>query len=314
MKKNFAFVFPGQGSQFIGMLDELENQFSVVDELLSIASQILKFDLKRIIKEGPVELLSQTQYTQPAMLVADVAIWRIWQGKNGFQPAILAGHSLGEYAAYVAAGAILFSDAVTLVGQRAQCMQDAVADIESAMAVILGLSSNDVVEVCEKAQTDGYVEAVNFNSPVQIVIGGHKRAVEKAMELAIQNGAKRAQILPMSVPSHCKLMESAAIKFARFLEDTPIKSPTIPVISNAYINIPKDPDEIRQSLQSQLYKPVQWIKIIDTMVELGIDSIVECGPAKVLTGLNKRINPKLQLFNLMPLKNIEKILPESQDV
>jgi [acyl-carrier-protein] S-malonyltransferase len=305
MKKNVSFVFPGQGSQSVGMLAELAEQYSLVEKLFSEASQILNYDLWKIVSTGPAETLNQTIYTQPALLVADVAVWRIWQEKGGFEPAIMAGHSLGEYAALVAAESIAFADAVGLVAKRARFMQEVVAEGQGAMVVILGLSSEQVVDVCKQSAQNDIVAAVNFNSPAQIVIAGDSVAVERAMELAKKTGAKRAMKLPVSVPSHCELMKPAAEQLAICLNAVSIKPPKMPIINNVDVKANQHPDDIRDALVRQLCNPVRWVETINAVVADGIDTIFECGPGKVLSGLNKRINGDLNLFGL---NNLEELL------
>jgi [acyl-carrier-protein] S-malonyltransferase len=298
IRKDTAFVFPGQGSQKIGMLNELAAKFSVVKKNFFQASEILGYDLWEIVVAGPAEKLNQTIYTQPAMLVADVIMWQIWCEHDGYTPAFMAGHSLGEYAALVAAEAIKFADAISLVSKRAHFMQDAVASGEGAMVVILGLSADEVIKVCDQASDDKIVRAVNFNSPQQIVIAGHTQACEKAMELAKEVGAKLVHKLPVSVPSHCILMQKAAEQLAAYLIDVKVQSPKISVINNVDVKIYHEPDDIRDALVRQLCNPVRWVDTIEFMVHNGVDTIIECGPGKVLTGLNKRINRELTLDTL----------------
>jgi len=300
IKKNVAFVFPGQGSQTVGMFAELAEKYSLVTDLFASASKILNDDLWKIVSNGPAEVLNQTIYTQPAMLVADVAMWYCWQKQDRFIPAFVAGHSLGEYAALVAAEAISFDDAVKLVVKRANFMQEAVAEDQGAMAVMLGLSQEQVITLCQETtkEISGVVEAVNFNAPGQIVIAGETQAVDKAMELAQKIGSRRTKKLPVSVPSHCQLMKTAANQLAKYLESVSIVSPKIPVVNNVDVAVVDHPDDIRDALVRQLYNPVRWIEIINKLFNEGINEVVECGPGKVLTGLCKRIHSELQLFNL----------------
>lgn len=292
----FGFVFPGQGSQSVGMLADLAQAYPLVTETYAEAAAVLGYDLWKLVQEGPEQTLNQTAHTQPALLAADVAVWRVWQSRSAAVPERMAGHSLGEYSALVCAGAISFSDAVALVAARGRYMQEAVAEGEGAMAAILGLDDEQVIAVCATAQaemTGQVVAAVNFNSPGQVVLAGHTAAVERAMALAKQAGAKRALRLPVSVPSHCALMHPAAERLAHDLAGVAIRPPRLPVINNVDAAAVLDPDTIRASLTRQLYQPVRWVEIIRGMAAEGIQVLVECGPGAVLTGLNKRIAPGL---------------------
>lgn len=303
-----AFVFPGQGSQSIGMLADLANDFSVVKDTFDAASNALGYDLWDVVQQGPEDKLNQTDVTQPAMLSAGVATWRIWQEKNGMQPAVMAGHSLGEYTALVCAGSLAFEDAVTLVADRGRFMQEAVPVGEGAMAAILGLEDDVVEQACKQAVDGDVVQAVNFNSPGQVVIAGNARAVERAMENAKQAGAKRAVMLPVSAPSHCQLMEPAAHYLAERLQKVEMKVPTIDVINNVDVQIEADPDAIKDALVRQLCNPVQWVKTIQRMSANGIVTLVECGPGKVLAGLNKRIDKKMAMYAIYSNDTIEQAL------
>jgi [acyl-carrier-protein] S-malonyltransferase len=289
MQKNLAIVFPGQGSQKVGMLTQFAEKYSLVAENFARASQVLGYDLWEIVVQGPAEKLNQTIYTQPAMLVADVTMWQIWQEQNNDRPVLMAGHSLGEYAALVAASAIDFSDAVSLVSRRAHFMQDAVLPGDGAMVVILGLSADEVVKVCDEVSGEQIVQAVNFNSPQQVVIAGNAQACEKAMNLAKEVGARIVKKLPVSVPAHSLLMKPAAERFAKYLQNIKIQSPKISVVNNVDVKINHNSEEIRDALVRQLYNPVRWVETIEFMIKQGVDTIIECGPGKVLTGLNKRI-------------------------
>ncbi|KPJ94929.1 MAG: malonyl CoA-ACP transacylase [Gammaproteobacteria bacterium SG8_11] len=291
-----AFVFPGQGSQSIGMLADLANEHSVVKDTFDAASNALGYDLWQIVQEGPEDKLNKTDITQPAMLSAGVAVWRVWQEKNGAQPQVMAGHSLGEYTALVCAGSLVFEDAVTLVADRGRFMQEAVPVGEGAMAAILGLDNDVVKQVCEQAVQGDVVQAVNFNSPGQVVIAGNTRAVERAVENAKQAGAKRALVLPVSVPSHCQLMEPAAHYLAERLQKIDLKVPSIDVINNVDVQVETDTDTIKDALVRQLCNPVQWVNTIQKMTADGVDTLVECGPGKVLIGLNKRIDKKMAAY------------------
>ncbi|VAX12261.1 Malonyl CoA-acyl carrier protein transacylase [hydrothermal vent metagenome] len=286
---SLAFVFPGQGSQSVGMLKELAEQYSEVEATFKEASEVLAYDLWEIVQNGPAEKLNQTDVTQPAMLSAGVAVWRIWQAKGGAKPVMMAGHSLGEYTALVCAGALDFADAVKLVAERGRLMQAAVPTGEGAMAAILGLEDDAVRQVCEEAAEGEVLSAVNFNSPGQVVVAGQKTAVERALKVAKDKGAKRALLLPVSVPSHCALMKPAAEKLAVILAQVEIREPAIPVINNVDVQTENGADEIRAALVKQLHSPVRWVETIRKMADDGVDRLIECGPGKVLTGLNKRI-------------------------
>ncbi|MBL3589698.1 MAG: ACP S-malonyltransferase [gamma proteobacterium endosymbiont of Lamellibrachia anaximandri] len=295
----FSIVFPGQGSQSVGMLKALADDFSLVGDTFTEASDVLGFDLWKLVLEGPKETLNQTQNTQPAMLAAGVAVWRVWQAQGGAAPSIMAGHSLGEYSALVCAGAMGFSDAVSLVAKRGMFMQEAVPEGTGAMAAILGLDDDKVRDVCAAAAESQVVEAVNFNSPGQVVIAGSKAAVDRACGLAKEAGAKRALPLPVSVPSHCALMKPAAERLAEQLQDIAIEMPSIPVLHNVDVAVAADTGAIRARLAEQLHNPVRWVETIQSISERGIDKIVEAGPGKVLTGLNKRIDRKLTGFAVL---------------
>lgn len=285
----FAFFFPGQGSQSVGMMKGFEG-LDVVRETFKEASDTLSQDFWSIVTE-PNELLNQTIHTQPLMLTAGTAVWRAWQAENGAQPAIMAGHSLGEYTALVASGALAFKDALPLVRYRAQAMQDAVAEGVGAMAAILGLDNEDVHAVCTQAAQGQVLEAVNLNSPGQIVIAGHREAVERGMQAALEKGAKRALPLSVSVPSHCALMRPAAELLRVYLQNVSMKAPTVPVIHNADVEAHDSPEKIKDALVRQLHSPVRWIETVEHIYARGIVNSAECGPGKVLAGLVKRINP-----------------------
>lgn len=303
----FAFVFPGQGSQSVGMMAGFDG-ISVVRDTFVEASDILKQDLWELVTEGPVEELSQTINTQPAMLTAGIAVHRAWHALGGKAPALMAGHSLGEYSALVAAGALHFSDALPLVRFRAQAMQEAVTEGVGAMAAILGLEDDVVRALCTEAAQNEVLEAVNFNSPGQVVIAGHKGAVERGMELAKAKGAKRAIPLPVSVPSHCALMLPAAERLAQYLESVPVTLPTIPVLQNADVISFDDPAKIKSALVQQLHRPVRWVESMQKMAQDGVQLAAECGPGKVLVGLNKRIAANMQQFSLVDKAAIENLI------
>jgi [acyl-carrier-protein] S-malonyltransferase len=292
-----AFVFPGQGSQSVGMMKSFA-QLPGVRSTFSEASDAIGQDLWSLVEEGPAEELNLTVNTQPVMLTAGIALYRAWNADNGTWPAISAGHSLGEYSALVAGGAIDFADAVSLVRFRAQAMQEAVPPGVGAMAAILGLEDEVVLACCTEASgTNESVEAANFNSPTQVVIAGNIAAVERAMEVAKGKGAKRAIMLPMSVPSHCSLMRPAAERMRERLKAVKIGTSNVPVLHNADVSSADSADAVRDALVRQLYQPVRWVDTIRAIVSAGATHIVECGPGKVLAGLNKRIAPQTQMFS-----------------
>ncbi len=301
-------VFPGQGSQSVGMLAELAEVFPVVKETFDEASGVLGYDLWQRSSEGPAELLNRTACTQPALLTAGVATWRCWRRRTDRLPAMMAGHSLGEYTALVCADAFDFADAVGLVEKRGVHMQNAVPEGSGAMAAILGLDDDKVKEVCSQAAQDEIVSAVNFNSPGQVVIAGSAAAVERAMGLAGEAGAKRALPLPVSVPSHCSLMQPAAEAFAVDLAKVTIRAPVIPVLHNVDVEPHNEPDAIRDVLTEQLYKPVRWVEIIRAMRAAGINKVLEMGPGKVLAGLNKRIDKTMPGIAVQTAGDLEKAL------
>ena len=307
---SLAFVFPGQGSQSVGMLAELASAFAEVGQTFEQASEALGYDLWQVVSDGPAEQLNKTHVTQPAMLAAGVATWRIWQANNGPAPAVMAGHSLGEYTALVCAGAIAFEDAVGLVADRGRFMQEAVPAGEGAMAAILGLDDQAVIEVCEKAAGGEVVSAVNFNAPGQVVVAGSAGAVARAVELAKEAGAKRAVTLPVSAPSHCALMQPAADQLAQRLAGVEIGVPSIPVLHNADVDAKDSPDAIRDALVRQLHSPVRWVETIKAMAGQGVDALVECGPGKVLAGLNKRIERRMPAYPLLDRASLDKALSE----
>lgn len=303
-----AFVFPGQGSQSVGMMQPFAD-LPGVQETFALASDLLRQDLWKLVSEGPAEELNLTANTQPVMLAAGVGLYRAWRGRNGPVPHLCAGHSLGEYSALVAADALAFEDAVPLVRFRALAMQEAVPAGRGAMAAILGLDDDVVRAICaEASNASEIVEAANFNSPAQVVIAGHKPAVERGMELAKTKGAKRAVLLPMSVPSHCSLMRPAAERMNQQMAGLRIGNPLIPVLHNADVRSAESPAEIRQALVRQLSQPVRWVDTIRQMVDAGTTHIVECGPGKVLAGLNKRIAAQAQSLSLSDVKAFDEAL------
>ncbi len=293
---SIAFVFPGQGSQTVGMMQSF-GELPGVRETFAQASELLGQDLWMLAADGPAEELSLTANTQPVMLAAGVALYRAWRALEGSEPAVMAGHSLGEYTALVASGALDFADAVPLVRFRARAMQEAVPHGAGAMAAILGLDDDVVRSVCAEASSaDEVAEAANFNSPAQVVIAGDRAAVERGMEIAKARGAKRAMLLPMSVPSHCSLMLPAAERMREQLRSRSFTRGKVPVLHNADVKSADSAEEIRDALVRQLVEPVRWVETVRQMVTSGATHIVECGPGKVLSGLNKRIAPDAQVL------------------
>ena len=314
--KSFAFVFPGQGSQAVGMLDGWGAHPAVV-QTLQEASAALGEDIGRLIKEGPKEALALTTNTQPVMLVAGVAAWRVWRAEGGALPAAVAGHSLGEYSALVAAGALTLAQAAPLVRLRAAAMQEAVPVGAGAMAAILGLPADKVVAGCAQATaafdagSAEVVEAVNFNDPIQTVIAGTKAAVDKACELLKAAGAKRALPLPVSAPFHSSLMKPAAEKLRAALAQVPLAAPQIPVVNNVDVAVQQDPDAIRDALYRQAFSPVRWVECVQALKARGVTHVIECGPGKVLAGLTKRIDPELvgaALYDPATLAEVRELL------
>lgn len=289
----FAIAFPGQGSQSVGMLAELAEAYPIIKETFAEASAVLGYDLFELVMQGPAEELNKTWKTQPALLTSSVALWRLWQAQGGATPAVMAGHSLGEYSALVCAGALNFADAVKLVELRGQAMQRAVPEGVGAMAAIIGLDNDSIAANCEKAAQGQVVSPVNFNSPGQVVIAGHKEAVERANILMKESGAKRALPLPVSVPSHCALMKPAAEELAIALDKLEVKAPAIPVINNADVATVTDPAAIKDALVRQLYSPVRWTETVERMASEEITFEIEMGPGKVLSGLVKRIDKRV---------------------
>lgn len=301
----FAIVFPGQGSQALGMLAELGEQYDVVKQTFAEASDALGYDLWALVQDGPVEDLNQTFRTQPALLASSVAIWRVWQELGLEQPANLAGHSLGEYSALVCAGVIDFKQAIKLVELRGHLMQEAVPAGTGAMYAIIGLDDAAIAKACEDAAQGEVVSPVNFNSPGQVVIAGSKAAVERAGVLCKEAGAKRALPLPVSVPSHCALMKPAADKLAIALEEIEFKTPQLPVINNVDVMAEVEPEKIKLALVRQLYSPVRWTECVELMSEQGVEKLLEVGPGKVLTGLTKRIVKTLDAAAVNDIASLE---------
>ncbi|MFH4663776.1 ACP S-malonyltransferase [Vibrio cidicii] len=303
----FAIVFPGQGSQAVGMLAELGEQYDIVKETFAQASETLGYDLWSLVQNGPVEDLNQTFRTQPALLASSVAIWRVWQQLGLAQPANLAGHSLGEYSALVCAGVIDFKQAIKLVELRGQLMQEAVPAGTGAMYAIIGLDDEAIAKACEDAAQGEVVSPVNFNSPGQVVIAGSKDAVERAGVLCKEAGAKRALPLPVSVPSHCALMKPAADKLAIALESIEFNAPQLPVINNVDVVAEIDPVKIKDALVRQLYSPVRWTESVELMSNQGVEKLLEMGPGKVLTGLTKRIVKSLEAAAVNDMASLDAV-------
>lgn len=306
---NIVVVFPGQGSQSIGMLSDYAEASPQVEETFKQASDVLGYDTWDIVCNGPAEKINQTEITQPVMLAADIAVMRVMAEQCMLTPMVFAGHSLGEYAALVAAEALEFTDAIRLVSRRGQLMQAAVPEGEGAMAAVIGLHDDPVIKICEQvtAEAGAPVEAVNFNSPGQVVIAGASAAVNRAMEQLKAEGAKRVLPLPVSVPSHSTLMKPAADELAVYLKDVAINTPKIQVIHNVDARSHDDPDEIRDALVRQLYNPVRWTQTIQIISD-GADAVVECGPGKVLGGLTRRINSEIKSFSLDSMASMQKFL------
>ncbi len=288
-----AFVFPGQGSQAVGMLADLPEHFSIVTDTFAEASEVLGYDLWQLVQHGPAETLNETDKTQPALLTASVALWRVYQASGKAAPAVMAGHSLGEYSALVCAGVIAFKDAVKLVELRGQLMQAAVPAGTGAMFAIIGLDNDTIANVCEEQAQGAVVSPVNYNSPGQVVIAGEKAAAERAAAACKAAGAKMAVALPVSVPSHCALMKPAADKLAQALAEISFNAPNIRVINNVDVAAPTTAAEIKDALVRQLYSPVRWTETVELMAADGVTELLEVGPGKVLAGLTKRISKAL---------------------
>jgi [acyl-carrier-protein] S-malonyltransferase len=303
-----AFVFPGQGSQSVGMLADLADVFSVVRETFMEASNALDRDLWSLVMEGPKASLDQTENTQPAMLAAGVAVWRCWQQQDGPVPSLVAGHSLGEYSAVVCAGALDFADAVKLVANRARLMQSAVPEGDGAMAALLGLNDDQVRALCLDQAEGQVLEAVNFNAPDQVVIAGDRDAVQRGVAAAKQIGAKRAILLPVSVPCHCAHMRRGADELAQLIAETHFSTPTLEILHNVSVSPAHSPDELRELLARQLYSPVPWVATVRAMVKRGVSIAIECGPGKVLTGLGKRIDKGIETLPVFDPASLHKAL------
>lgn len=306
--KKFAMVFPGQGSQTVGMLAELAGDYPIVQETFKQASEVLGYDLWQLVQEGPAEELNKTWQTQPALLTASVAVYRVWQQKYpALKPEVMAGHSLGEYSALVCAGVLDFQDAVKLVELRGKLMQQAVPEGTGAMYAIIGLDNDAIINACKQAEQGEVVSAVNFNSPGQVVIAGAKAAVERAAALCKEAGAKRALPLAVSVPSHCALMKPAADQLSVSLESITLKEASVSVLNNVDVKNEMEADAIRNALVRQLYSPVRWTETVEKMAQNGVEVLVEVGPGKVLNGLTKRIVDSLQAVSVNDVKSLDSI-------
>jgi [acyl-carrier-protein] S-malonyltransferase len=306
--KKFAMVFPGQGSQTVGMLAELAGDYPIVQETFKQASEVLGYDLWQLVQEGPAEELNKTWQTQPALLTASVAVYRVWQQKYPeLKPEVMAGHSLGEYSALVCAGVLDFQDAVKLVELRGKLMQQAVPEGTGAMYAIIGLDNDAIINACKQAEQGEVVSAVNFNSPGQVVIAGAKAAVERAAALCKEAGAKRALPLAVSVPSHCALMKPAADQLSVSLESITFKAPVVAVLNNVDVKAETDAVAIRNALVRQLYSPVRWTETVEKMAQNGVEVLVEVGPGKVLNGLTKRIVDSLQAVSVNDVKSLDSV-------
>lgn len=309
-QQNLAFVFPGQGSQKIGMLADLAANHPIVTQTFAEASQVLGYDLWDLVQNGAQDDINLTERTQPLLLTASVAVWRVWLEKNGVKPALLSGHSLGEWSALVCAGVVAFTDAVKLVQQRGKFMQEAVPAGQGAMFAIIGLDDALILEACKKAEQGEVVSAVNFNSPGQVVIAGTAAAVERAGVLCKEAGAKRALPLPVSAPFHTSLMRPAADRLAEQIAATEFKAPQIPVVHNVTAQTEADPQKIKALMIEQIYSAVRWVECVNTMSTAGITVTVECGPGKVLSGLNKRINAELTTLSIEKSEEVDNVLAQ----
>ena len=306
--KKFAMVFPGQGSQTVGMLAELAGDYPIVQETFKQASEVLGYDLWQLVQEGPSEELNKTWQAQPALLTASVAVYRVWQQKYpALKPEVMAGHSLGEYSALVCAGVLDFQDAVKLVELRGKLMQQAVPEGTGAMYAIIGLDNDAIINACKQAEQGEVVSAVNFNSPGQVVIAGAKAAVERAAALCKEAGAKRALPLAVSVPSHCALMKPATDQLSVSLESITLKEAGVSVLNNVDVKNEIEADAIRNALVRQLYSPVRWTETVEKMAQNGVEVLVEVGPGKVLNGLTKRIVDSLQAVSVNDVKSLDSV-------
>lgn len=310
----YAFVFPGQGSQSVGMVKDLGESFSVVRECYQEASDAIKVDLWKLVQEGPAEELNQTQNTQPAMLAASYAISRIWNESSSQMPEVMSGHSFGEVSAFTSANSMNFADACLLARRRGELMQNAVPAGTGAMAAILGLADDALDELCRSiSNNDAVVEAVNYNAPGQVVVAGHAAAVDSLIDAAKQQGAKRALKLPVSVPAHSSLMKPAADQFATALAEVAMQIPSVPIIQNATLSSPGSVEDLRKALQAQLHSPVKWVDTIQSIKDHGITCIIEMGPGKVLTGLHKRIDKTLTSHCVSDNQSLEAALKSIEE-
>ena len=303
-----AIVFPGQGSQIIGMLDNLITIDKKAREIVNIASDVLGYDILKIISDGPKEKLDSTEVTQPAILLTSYVTWLLWKHESNTIPSVLAGHSLGEYTALLCADIISFEDAIMIVSERGKYMQQSVPDSTGAMAAILGLDDSLIEQLCSNAAEDEIVSAANYNSPGQVVVSGHKNAVNRMINLAKNAGARRAILLPVSVPSHCALMKDTANKFSKLLDKITFNNAQIPILQNVDAKLKTNAADIKTALIKQLYEPVRWVDTINEIHRIGVTKIIECGPNNVLSGLIKRIEKSFELFSISDKPSLDKTL------
>ena len=303
-----AIVFPGQGSQIIGMLDNLITIDKKTREIVNIASDVLGYDILKIISDGPKEKLDSTEVTQPAILLTSYVTWLLWKHESNTIPSVLAGHSLGEYTALLCADIISFEDAIMIVSERGKYMQQSVPDSTGAMAAILGLDDSLIEQLCSNAAEDEIVSAANYNSPGQVVVSGHKNAVNRLINLAKNAGARRAILLPVSVPSHCALMKDTANKFSKLLDKITFNNAQIPILQNVDAKLKTNAADIKTALIKQLYEPVRWVDTINEIHRIGVTKIIECGPNNVLSGLIKRIEKSFELFSISDKPSLDKTL------
>ena len=303
-----AIVFPGQGSQTIGMLDNLITIDKKAREIVNIASDVLGYDILKIISDGPKEKLDSTEVTQPAILLTSYVTWLLWKHESNAIPSVLAGHSLGEYTALLCADIISFEDAIMIVSERGKYMQQSVPDSTGAMAAILGLDDSLIEQLCSNAAEDEIVSAPNYNSPGQVVVSGHKNAVNRMINLAKNAGARRAILLPVSVPSHCALMKDTANKFSKLLDKITFNNAQIPILQNVDAKLKTNAADIKTALIKQLYEPVRWVDTINEIHRIGVTKIIECGPSNVLSGLIKRIEKSFELFSISDKPSLDKTL------
>tara|TARA_B100001778_G_scaffold333195_1_gene341193 strand:- start:151 stop:1086 length:936 start_codon:yes stop_codon:yes gene_type:complete len=303
-----AIVFPGQGSQTIGMLDNLITIDKKAREIVNIASDVLGYDILKIISDGPKEKLDSTEVTQPAILLTSYVTWLLWKHESNTIPSVLAGHSLGEYTALLCADIISFEDAIMIVSERGKYMQQSVPDSTGAMAAILGLDDSLIEQLCSNAAEDEIVSAANYNSPGQVVVSGHKNAVNRMINLAKNAGARRAILLPVSVPSHCALMKDTANKFSKLLDKITFNNAQIPILQNVDAKLKTNAADIKTALIKQLYEPVRWVDTINEIHRIGVTKIIECGPNNVLSGLIKRIEKSFELFSISDKPSLDKTL------